>query len=65
MTTAPNRRAGIFVLIAVTLDMIGIGIAFPTFPILVGEYTHSPAEQAMWYAIMMGAYAAMQFSARR
>jgi DHA1 family tetracycline resistance protein-like MFS transporter len=59
--TSQNRRAEIVVLVAVFLDMIGIGIAFPTFPILIGHYTHSPVEQAAWYAILMGAYASMQF----
>jgi MFS transporter, DHA1 family, tetracycline resistance protein len=57
----PGKRAGVFVLGAVLLDMIGIGIAFPTFPILIGQYTHSAPEQAYWYTILMGAYAAMQF----
>ena len=59
--TPRNRRAEFFVLGAVLLDMVGIGIAFPTFPILIGQYTHSPAEQAYWYTVLMGAYAAMQF----
>ena len=59
--TPQNRRAELAVLVAVLLDMVGIGIAFPTFPILIGHYTSSAVEQAYWYTILMGAYAAMQF----
>jgi DHA1 family tetracycline resistance protein-like MFS transporter len=59
--TPANRRAEWFVLGAVFLDMIGIGIAFPTLPPLVGEYTTSPSDQALWYSLLMGAFAFMQF----
>lgn len=61
MTPAQANRAKFLVLLAVFFDMVGIGIAFPTFPILIGQYTHSPIEQASWYTFLMGAYAAMQF----
>jgi hypothetical protein len=37
---AASARSGKwFVFIAVFIDMIGIGIAFPVLPILVGNYT--------------------------
>ena len=37
-----------FVLVAVFIDMVGIGIANPVLPILVGDYTTSNAEQTHW-----------------
>src|SRR6185295_9815900 len=59
--TPAQRRAQWLVLAVVLFDMIGIGIAFPTLPILVGQYTANPSEQAAWYGWIMAAYAAMQF----
>ena len=61
MTPAQAKRAKFLVLVTVFFDMIGVGIAFPTCPILVGKLTSSPAEQATWYGILMAAYALMQF----
>src|SRR5262249_17344740 len=50
-----------FVLGAVLLDMVGIGISFPTFPILVGKLTANAAEEAIWYGLLASVYALMQF----
>ena len=45
MSSASNvhgRRAGMpFILVVVLIDVLGIGIAIPVLPLLVGEYTAS------------------------
>ena len=50
-----------FVLIAVFIDMVGVGIAIPVLPVLVGAYTVSREMQAYWNMVLMGAYGLMQF----
>lgn len=50
-----------FVFGAVFLDMVGIGIAFPVLPILVGEYTTSNAAQTHWAIVLSVTYSLMQF----
>jgi len=56
-----RRNGGWFVLIAVFVDMVGIGIAYPVLPILVGDYVSTPAAQAYWFGILSAAYGLMQF----
>ena len=50
-----------FVLIAVFIDMVGIGIAFPVLPLLVGNYTVSTAAQTNWAIALSATYSLMQF----
>jgi MFS transporter, DHA1 family, tetracycline resistance protein len=50
-----------FVFVAVFLDMVGIGMAFPVLPILVGEYTTSNEAQTHWAIGLSVTYALMQF----
>jgi MFS transporter, DHA1 family, tetracycline resistance protein len=50
-----------FVFIAVFIDMVGIGIAFPVLPILVGAYTTSTAAQTYWAITLSVTYSLMQF----
>lgn len=50
-----------FVLIAVFIDMVGVGIAIPVLPALVGAYTASREMQAYWNMAVLGAYGLMQF----
>jgi DHA1 family tetracycline resistance protein-like MFS transporter len=50
-----------FVLIAVFIDMVGIGIAIPVLPVLVGAYTSSREMQAYWNMELSAAYGLMQF----
>jgi DHA1 family tetracycline resistance protein-like MFS transporter len=57
-----RRRAGIpFILVVVFIDVLGIGIAIPVLPILVGEYTASRELQTYWYGALVIVYGAMQF----
>jgi DHA1 family tetracycline resistance protein-like MFS transporter len=50
-----------FVFIAVFIDMVGIGIAFPVLPLLVGQYTTSTAAQTYWAITLSTTYSLMQF----
>src|SRR5256714_2671228 len=58
----PARAASVwFVLIAVFFDMVGIGIAIPVLPILIGAYTESREMQAWWNMGLSVAFGLMQF----
>jgi DHA1 family tetracycline resistance protein-like MFS transporter len=61
-STAQGRRAGMpFILVVVFIDVLGIGIAIPVLPILVGEYTASRELQTYWYGALVVVYGVMQF----
>ena len=62
MPRAAQLRSGKwFVFIAVFIDMVGIGIAFPVLPILVGDYTTSNTAQTHWAITLSVTYSLMQF----
>jgi len=50
-----------FILVVVFIDVLGIGIALPVLPMLVGEYTASRELQAYWYGALVVSYGVMQF----
>src|SRR6202162_3098102 len=50
-----------FILVVVCIDVLGIGIALPVLPMLVGEYTGSRELQAYWYGALVVAYGVMLF----
>lgn len=52
-----------FIMIAVLIDMMAIGIIIPVLPILVGAFTHSQAEQAFWYGAVAFAFGIANFFA--
>ncbi len=58
---AAKKRGFRFVLAVVFLDMLGIGIAVPVLPLLVGEFVTSPDEQAHWFGILAATFGLMQF----
>ena len=59
---AGRRQAGLpFILVVVFIDVLGIGIALPVLPMLVGEYTASRELQAYWYGALVVSYGVMQF----
>src|SRR5438105_5167561 len=61
-TAKAARAASVwFVLIAVFIDMVGIGIAIPVLPILIGAYTGSREMQAWWNMGLSVAFGLMQF----
>src|ERR1700694_1385289 len=60
--TVRGRRAAMpFILVVVFIDVLGIGIALPVLPMLVGEYTASRELQAYWYGALVVTYGVMQF----
>jgi DHA1 family tetracycline resistance protein-like MFS transporter len=50
-----------FILVVVFIDVLGIGIALPVLPMLVGEYTATRELQAYWYGALVVIYGVMQF----
>ena len=59
---AAARQAGMpFILVVVFIDVLGIGIALPVIPMLVGLYTPNRELQAYWYGLLVVAYGVMQF----
>lgn len=52
-----------FVMIAVLIDMVSIGLIVPVLPLLVGSFTSSPAEQSFWYGVVALAFGSANFFA--
>lgn len=50
-----------FILVVVFIDVLGIGLAMPVLPMLVGDYTASRELQSYWYGILVVVYGLMQF----
>lgn len=61
-TRAGRRSAGMpFLLVAVLIDMIAIGLMIPVLPALVGTFTATPAEQAFAYGAVAFAFGVASF----
>ena len=50
-----------FIMIAVLIDMISIGIIVPVLPALLGSFTSDPTEQALWYGVLAFAFSIANF----
>ena len=50
-----------FILICVFIDMLGIGLAVPVLPVLVGEYVEGRDMQSHWYGILATVFGLCQF----
>ena len=50
-----------FILICVFIDMLGIGLAIPVLPILVGEFVEGRDLQAYWFGILVTVFGLLQF----
>src|SRR5258708_29239342 len=50
-----------FILVCVFIDMLGIGLAIPGLPILVGEFVEGRDLQAHWFGILAAAFGLLQF----
>ena len=60
--SAAGRRAALpFILVVVFIDVLGIGLAMPVLPMLVGDYTPSRDLQSYWYGALVIVYGLMQF----
>ncbi len=57
-----KQPAGLrFILVSVFIDMLGIGLAIPVLPILVGEFVSSKDLQAHWFGILSTVFGLLQF----
>ena len=61
----PDRRQAAmpFILVAVLIDMMSIGIIVPVLPMWVGSFTTSPAEQAYWLGVVSFTFGLASFVA--
>ena len=50
-----------FIMVCVFIDMLGIGLAVPVLPVLVGEYVGGRDSQALWYGILATVFGLCQF----
>jgi len=50
-----------FIMIAVLIDMISIGLIIPVLPPLVGSFTGSQADHAFWYGVVSFAFGFANF----
>ena len=50
-----------FILICVFIDMLGVGLAIPVLPILVGEFVEGRDLQAYWFGILATVFGLLQF----
>lgn len=48
-------------LVAVFLDVLGIGLIIPVLPTLIGQFTSGFDQQAYWYGLLSVVYGVMQF----
>ena len=52
-----------FIMLAVLIDMLAIGVIIPVLPELVGSFGQSQADQAYWYGVAALAFGASNFLA--
>ncbi len=50
-----------FIMLAVLIDMLAIGIIVPVLPSLLERFTANPTEQALWYGVMAFAFSVANF----
>ena len=64
MTAPANKNAFLFVLVTVTLNMIGFGLIIPVIPQFLEELTgYGPEEAIVWGGALTATYALMNFLA--
>jgi len=60
--TRKNRPGSLnFILVCIFIDMLGVGLAVPVLPILVGEFVATRDLQAHWYGILATVFGLLQF----
>ncbi len=57
----PKPVALNFILVCVFIDMLGIGLAVPVLPVLVGQYVEGRDMQAHWYGVLATVFGLFQF----
>jgi DHA1 family tetracycline resistance protein-like MFS transporter len=64
-STAATHKASTgnlnFVLVSVFIDMLGIGLAVPVLPLLVGQFVSGREQQALWYGVTAMVFGLLQF----
>ena len=60
---AARKAAMPFILATVLIDMIAIGLIVPVLPLIVGTFTASQTEQALWFGIVMFTFGVANFFA--
>jgi MFS transporter, DHA1 family, tetracycline resistance protein len=50
-----------FIMLTVLIDMVSIGLIIPVLPTLVGGFTGSQADQALWYGVVVFAFGIANF----
>ena len=50
-----------FILLAVLIDMVSIGLIVPVLPALVGSFTPNTADQSLWFGVVMFAFGIANF----
>jgi MFS transporter, DHA1 family, tetracycline resistance protein len=50
-----------FIMVAVLIDMLSVGLIIPVLPALVGRFTGSQADQALWYGVVTFAFGFANF----
>ncbi len=50
-----------FIMLAVLIDMISVGLIIPVLPAMVGRFTDSQSDQALWYGAVTFAFALASF----
>jgi MFS transporter, DHA1 family, tetracycline resistance protein len=63
-STEQSRTASMpFILAAVVIDMLAIGLIIPVLPGMVGSYTTSPTDQVFWYGVITFTFGLANFIA--
>ena len=61
-SSRPPRAAGMaFIMVAVLIDMISIGLIIPVLPPLVGTFTASQADHAFWFGAVAFSFGIANF----
>ena len=62
MTDSPSRAPAMrFIMAAVLIDMISVGLIVPVLPALIGSFTGSQADQAFWLGVVSFAFGIANF----
>jgi len=57
-----RRQAAMpFILVTVLIDMVSIGLIIPVLPLIVGQFTASPAEQTFWFGAVAFSFGIANF----
>ena len=65
--TARSSRAAAmpFIMVTALIDMISIGLIIPVLPALVGSFTGTQTDQALWYGVVTFTFSFANFLDRR